>query len=57
MRLITRVQEKETFEAIWDELTAEPEVRPSSFPQGFVLGGTGSRQIPLGRAVKCYLRQ
>lgn len=36
---MTSRQEQSAFEAIWDELTAEPEVRPSAFPKGFVLGG------------------
>lgn len=37
--MTTPQQENAAFEAIWDELTVEPEVRPSAFPKGFVLGG------------------
>lgn len=32
-------QEDVAFEMIWDGLVSETQVRPSSLPKGFVLGG------------------
>ena len=49
-------REAAAFEMIWDDLISENQVRPSSLPKGFVLGGQpGAEKSNLIRKINAEL--
>ena len=49
-------REAASFELIWDDLVSESQVRPSSLPKGFVLGGQpGAGKSNLVRKINAEL--